>query len=109
MLSSNLKKLAGAGLLALASALPSAGYAADDMIARSDIDRIAEIAKGYGSVTAPQSNDKGLLWLEIKTEGHKYFIDVYADAYGGGFTQTQFENAFDMFLKDYADYRKIFQ
>ena len=163
MLGSNLKKLATAGLLALASALPSVGYAADNMIAGSDIDKIAEIAKGYGSVTAPQSNENGLVWLELKTEGHKYFIDVYGNngkkcegncnvafsicfnndrkptyeeinqwisdhwsvidwtkddgtcldlymiAYGGGFTHTQFENAFDMFLKDYADYRKAFQ
>jgi hypothetical protein len=161
-MSFNLRRFAAASLLLLFSAA-SGAQAADDMIAGSDLDKIAEIAKGYGSVQPAQSDDKGLVWLELKTEGHKYFINVYpssgkkctgncslvfnicftddkqptydqmvqwiADhwsvltwtkgdgvcldlymiAYGGAFSQTQIENAFDMWLKDFAEYRKNFQ
>ena len=162
-MSFNLGKLVAAGLLLVISAAWGVAHAADDMIAGSDLDKIAEIAKGYGSVKAPQSDDKGLVWLEVKTEGHKYFInvfpksgkkctgncslafnicytddkkptyeqinqwiadhwsvitwtkgdgtclDLYMIAYGGGFTQTQIENAFDMWLGDFEEYRKTFQ
>ncbi len=103
------------------------------------------------------------MWLEIRTEGHKYFINVYGSsgkkctgncslefnvcnsdnrkptfeeinqwiadhwsvidwseedgtcldlymiAYGGKFTSSQIEGAFDMWLRDYSDFRDTFQ
>ncbi len=53
MLSSILKTIAAAGLIALATTVPQIAQAEDDLIAGSDLASIAEIAKGYGSVKPP--------------------------------------------------------
>jgi hypothetical protein len=163
MINSKVRRLVATGLLLFLSAASGVAYAADDLIAGSDLEKIAEIAKGYGSVKPVQSDESGKAWLEMRTEGHLYFLDLYPDhgkrcegncdlsfnicfsndkkptfdeinqwisdhwsfvtwskdngtclalymlAYGGAFTQSQIENAFDMWLREYADYRKTFQ
>lgn len=75
---SNRRKLAVAGSIFLLSVGSSISYAADDLIAGSDLDKIAEIAKGYGSVKGPETSDTGQASLEMRTDGNKYFLTVLA-------------------------------
>ena len=160
---SNLRALATASLLLLFTVVTGVAWAADDLIAGSELDKIAEIARGYGSVKPAQTDDNGKAWLELRTEGQKYYLEVYSKsgkkcegncnlaftvcgtsdqkptfdemnswiadhwsvvdwnkddgtclslyllAYDGKFTQSQIEAAFDLWLLDYAAYRKSFQ